>query len=139
VARDSGPFLFLQTHSKVHLTIPRPWARISEICVGAFALKLELENATYQSNLPELLRRHEGKIVLIYRNEVVDVFNHPTSAVQAGYERFHLRPFLVREVKAVGTPSRWVDIDVEIIMRLLHPSSDRKCRAFVLGVDMEEL
>lgn len=102
-------------------------------------MELKLENATFQSNLPELLREHKGKFVLIYRCEIVGVFGHPANAVSAGYERFELKPFLIEEVKAPGAQSRWGDIDVASLLRVLHPSVPQKLLAWIQGVEVENI
>src|SRR5690348_5731013 len=64
------------------------------------ATLLEKDLKTYQKKLPELLA-HEGQFVLIHEGEVAGFFDTYPDAVQAGYERFELRPFLVKQVRAV--------------------------------------
>lgn len=95
-------------------------------------MKLKLENATFQARLPELLRQHEGKCVLIYQSEVVGIFNSAGAAVKCGYERFQLKPFLVKRVEGPDTPVS--SIDPEALRKLLHPQRSRMVRAFVEGV-----
>lgn len=63
-------------------------------------MPLETELRTYASKLPELLA-HEGKFVLIHDEQVAGFFDTYADAVQAGYERFELKPFLVKQVAAI--------------------------------------
>ncbi len=60
-------------------------------------MALEKEIATYKSKLPEL-KQHEGKFVLISGEEVVDFFSTYEDAIKAGYQKFKLEPFLVKQV-----------------------------------------
>jgi hypothetical protein len=56
---------------------------------------------TFERRLPELLaEQHEGKFVLIHEDEVADFFDTYADAIQAGYDRFELKPFLVKRVAA---------------------------------------
>ena len=61
---------------------------------------LDRELKTYADRLPDLLA-HEGKFVLIQEGDVAGFFDAYADAVQAGYERYGLRPFLVKQVQAV--------------------------------------
>ncbi len=63
-------------------------------------MALETELATYQAHLPELLV-NSGKFVLIHGNQVEDIFSSYNDALKAGYQRFQLEPFLVKQVAAV--------------------------------------
>ncbi len=67
---------------------------------GASAVALEKELATYQSKLQELLA-HEGKYVLIHGDEVAGFWDTYEDALQVGYQRFQLAPFLVKRIQAV--------------------------------------
>lgn len=60
---------------------------------------LEREVATYREKLPELLQ-HEGKYVLIHGSSVIGVFATYADALNQGYHRFGLEPFMVRQVHA---------------------------------------
>ena len=60
---------------------------------------LEQELATYQKKLEEWSDR-EGKYVLIHESDVIDFFSAYDDALKAGYERFRLKPFLVKQVQA---------------------------------------
>ena len=74
------------------------------------ALKRELE--TFKNKLQELKAEHEGKFVLIRGDELVDVFSTYDDAIKAGYARFGLNPFLVKQVHALEQAqfiSRFVD------------------------------
>ena len=75
-------------------------------------MALEKELETYNSKLQELKAEHEGKFVLIHGHEVVDTFSSYDDAIKAGYSRFGLSPFLVKQIRAVEQAqfvSRFVD------------------------------
>ena len=61
---------------------------------------LDTEIQTYERELPSLLS-NEGKFVLIRKTDVAGFFDTYEDAVQAGYDRFGLDPFLVKRVEAV--------------------------------------
>jgi hypothetical protein len=58
------------------------------------------ERATYFDRLPELVREHEGRFVLIKGQNVAGVFCDHSAALREGYRRFGIVPFLVRQVAA---------------------------------------
>jgi len=61
---------------------------------------LEQEIKTYNEQLSELLQ-HEGKFVLIHDTEVAGFYDTYQDALKAGYEKYFLKPFLVKQIKAV--------------------------------------
>lgn len=63
-------------------------------------MALEQELATYRARLHEF-REHEGKYVLISRDEVVEFFSTYEDAIKVGYARFGLNPFLVKKVQTL--------------------------------------
>lgn len=63
-------------------------------------MSLEKELETYKQRFSEM-KEHEGKFVLIHGDEVVDFFAAYEDAIKAGYQRFNMDPFLVRQVNAV--------------------------------------
>jgi hypothetical protein len=63
-------------------------------------MALEIEVATYNAKLPELLA-NEGKYVLIHADAVVDVYGTYEDAIKEGYARFRLSPFLVKQIQSV--------------------------------------
>jgi hypothetical protein len=65
-------------------------------------MALEKEFATYKAKLPEL-QEHQGKFVLIHGDDVIDFYAAYEDAIKAGYEKFNLQPFLVKQVSAVET------------------------------------
>jgi hypothetical protein len=65
-------------------------------------MALETELATYNAKLPEL-KGHEGMYVLIQGDKVVDFYTAYEDAIKAGYEKFQLRPFLVKRISAIET------------------------------------
>ena len=58
------------------------------------------EMAAYLDQLPNLLREHEGRYVLIRGTEVIGVFADRSQALREGYQRFGVVPFLVRQITA---------------------------------------
>lgn len=58
---------------------------------------LDREIKTYESNLPKLLAK-QGKYVLIHGDDVVGTFDSYEDALNSGYERFALVPFLVKQI-----------------------------------------
>jgi hypothetical protein len=80
-------------------------------------MALEKELATYRNKLTEL-KEHEGKFVLIHGDEVVDFFAAYEDAIKAGYQKFSLEPFLVKQINAIET--------VQHVTRHILPYSERK-------------
>ncbi|HVT61503.1 MAG TPA: hypothetical protein VHR45_24285 [Thermoanaerobaculia bacterium] len=75
-------------------------------------MALEKELETFNRKLLELKAEHEGKFALVHQDDVVDVFSSYDDAVKAGYAKFGLNPFLVKQVHAVEQAqfiSRFVD------------------------------
>jgi hypothetical protein len=74
-------------------------------------MALETELATYRSKLPDL-KDKEGKFVLIHGTDIIDFFSAYDDAIKAGYEKFKLEPFLVKQVQTIEQVqfiSRFVD------------------------------
>ena len=63
-------------------------------------MDFEQELRTYQEHLPGWAE-YEGKYVLIYGKDVVDFFSSYDDALKAGYEKFGLEPFLVKQIHAL--------------------------------------
>ena len=63
-------------------------------------MALEQEMKTYQRELPSLLQ-HEGKFALIHEDEVAGPYDTYEDALKAGYEKYDLRPFLVKRIQAI--------------------------------------
>lgn len=63
-------------------------------------MALEKELDTYKKNLSEL-KAHEGKFVLIQGETIVDFFSSYDDALKAGYKKFQLTPFLVKQISSV--------------------------------------
>ena len=61
---------------------------------------LEHELKTYEQKLSDLLA-HQGKFVLIHDDEVAGIFGAYEDAIRAGYEKYGLSPFLVKQILAV--------------------------------------
>lgn len=67
-------------------------------------MALERELATFKEKLPELLAADAGKYVLIHGEDVSGVWETKTQALEEGYRRFGLEPFLVKRIVANETP-----------------------------------
>jgi len=65
-------------------------------------MALEKELATYNAKLPDL-KDYQGKYVLIHGDDVVDFYVAYEDAIKAGYEKFKLEPFLVKQVSVTET------------------------------------
>ncbi len=77
-------------------------------------MALEREMKTYQEKLPGL-KADEGKYVLIQGEEVAGVFTSAEDALKAGYDRFGLEPFLVKQIQAIER--------VQFISRYVKPAA----------------
>ena len=65
-------------------------------------MALENEVETYRTKLQQLLPQ-EGKYVLIHGDQVAGVWDTYEAALQAGYDRFGLNPFLVKCIEGIET------------------------------------
>ena len=65
----------------------------------AETLKSELE--TYNRNKQQLVAQGEGRFVVIHGDEIAGIWGTYEDALQAGYERFGLTPFLVKQIEAL--------------------------------------
>jgi hypothetical protein len=63
------------------------------------------ERATYERHKAELLRRAEGKYVVIVGDEVVGPLETDEEAERAGYARFGLGPLYIKQVLADEPPA----------------------------------
>ena len=62
-------------------------------------MALEQELETFRRELPRLLREgHRGKYALIHEGEVNSIWGTLDDGLSAGYERFGLKAFLVKEI-----------------------------------------
>ena len=67
----------------------------------ATASGLEKELETFEQNKEKLLREGEGKYALIHGDEVAGIWDTYEDALKAGYERFELEPFLVKQIQGI--------------------------------------
>ena len=58
---------------------------------------LQKEVETYNAKLPELLGS-VGKFVVIKEDQIAGIYDTYSDALQIGYERFKLQPFLVKQI-----------------------------------------
>ena len=65
------------------------------------ATTFEKELKTYEAKKQELLAESEGKFVVIQGDQVAGVWDTYEDALQAGYERFKLVPFLVKQITQI--------------------------------------
>jgi hypothetical protein len=75
------------------------------------ARPLERELATFDRLLPTL-KEKEGKYVLIFGDEMVDIFETYPEALLAGYQKSKFGPFLVKKILRV-TPEAYFSRDFE--------------------------
>jgi hypothetical protein len=70
------------------------------------AATLDHELRTFRRVLPDLLAdpAKAGRFVLIHGDQVADVYPTFEAALDAGYDRFELAPFLVKRVAAHEEP-----------------------------------
>lgn len=68
------------------------------------AASLEREMETYRQRLPGLLATDEGRFVLIHGEQVAGVWDTWQAAMEEGYRRFNLEPFLVKQIVAHEKP-----------------------------------
>lgn len=63
-------------------------------------MALEQELETFQKELPNLLQNeaNRGKFVLIHGESVQGVWDTFEKALEEGYDKFGLEPFLVKEI-----------------------------------------
>jgi hypothetical protein len=61
--------------------------------------KAELE--TYERERPRLVAESEGKYVVIHGTEIAGVWDTYGDALGAGYAKFALAPFLVKQIESV--------------------------------------
>ena len=62
-------------------------------------LKTELQS--YETHKDELVAKGEGKFVLISQRDVAGIWETYEDALQAGYEGFGLKPFLVKKIESI--------------------------------------
>lgn len=65
-------------------------------------MALEKEYETYQNKRQELLK-DEGKFVVIHGDEIAGVWSTWEEALDAGYGKYGLTPFMVQHIEAVDT------------------------------------
>ena len=65
-------------------------------------MALEKELQTYEQKRSELLP-NEGRFVLIHGDQVAGIWDTYEDALKLGYEKYGLKPFLVKRIEAVDT------------------------------------
>jgi hypothetical protein len=58
----------------------------------------EADVSAYLKALPSQISQNEGKFALVGGGKLIDVFDSEAAAMQAGYQRFGMRGFLVQEI-----------------------------------------
>ena len=81
-------------------------------------MALEKELQTYKNKLPEL-KKDEGKFVLIHGDDVIDTYSSYDDAIKEGYKKFHLEPFLVKQIRSIE--------QIQFISRSISPCSTNVC------------
>jgi len=64
---------------------------------GTMALEKEL--AVYERELERLLA-DEGRFVLIFEDQILGIFDTYEDALQKGYEKAGIKPFLVKKIES---------------------------------------
>ncbi len=69
-------------------------------------MSIEQEWQTFQRELPRLLEdpANQGKYVLIHGDAVDSIWPTLDAGLEAGYNRFGLKPFIVQEINANPEP-----------------------------------
>ena len=67
----------------------------------ADCLRAEIE--TYEKHKSQLIAESEGKYVLVHEEQIAGVWDTYQDALRVGYNRFGLRPFLVKQIQGVET------------------------------------
>jgi hypothetical protein len=67
---------------------------------GNQVMALEQETATFQRELPRLLQRdsNRGQYALVHGGSVDSIWDTEEKALEEGYTRFGLEPFLVQQI-----------------------------------------
>ena len=65
---------------------------------------LDREWETYQANFPALLAKEAGRYVLIHGDQIAGVWDTQDEALEEGYRRFLLKPFMVHHIVAEEIP-----------------------------------
>jgi hypothetical protein len=65
---------------------------------------LDQELVTFQRELPRLLREQPGRYALVQGDTVDSIWDTEDAAVEAGDDRFGLKPFLVKKIQAHEKP-----------------------------------
>ncbi len=63
-------------------------------------MPLEKELARFEEQLPELASQ-QGKFALVHGDDPIQVFTSYEDAVSAGYGKYKLEPFLVKQIMTV--------------------------------------
>jgi hypothetical protein len=75
------------------------------------AMALEKEQATFARELQRLLAEDVGKYALVHGDEVAGTYDTYQDAIQEGYEKFGLEPFLVKRI-AVTEQAQFITRDL---------------------------
>ncbi len=79
-------------------------------------MALEKELETYKNALPKL-KENEGKFVLVQGDTVDSVYTSYEDAMKAGYAKFGLKPFLVKQIQTIE--------QVQFISRFVDPRTSQ--------------
>lgn len=69
---------------------------------------LSTELKTYEANFEALLGAHDGKFVLIHRDQILGAFDSQMDAITRGYRELGNVPFFVKQVVKVDVPLSFV-------------------------------
>ena len=63
--------------------------------------RLASELATYEAHKEELVSQHEGRYALVHGSEIAGVWDTYNDALESGYQKFKLEPFLVKQIQSI--------------------------------------
>lgn len=88
-------------------------------------MPLQTELDVFNTHLHEW-KEHEGKYVLIHGSDVVDFYSSYEDAPKIGYDKFGLKPFLVKQVHSNSAGSVHLPV-----LRSLHQPSKLAARCLI--------
>src|SRR2546423_1197591 len=71
---------------------------------GGCVMAIDREWEFFQASVPALLEKDAGRYVLIHGDQIAGVWDTKAQALEEGYRRFLLEPFLVQHIVADEKP-----------------------------------
>lgn len=76
--------------------------------------KLDIELKTFNQKRTELLGQARGKFVLIKGDQLVDIFESQSDAINRGYKEFGNEAFLVKQILEVDTLENFMSSNLSV-------------------------